>query len=57
MLDAMSSDLFSLPFVIRPATVAVAVSGVFLLLLLAQWPALRRVARSNLADEVRVREG
>jgi putative ABC transport system permease protein len=57
MLDAMSSDLFSLPFVIRPATVAVAVSGVFLLLLLAQWPALRRVGRSNLADEVRVREG
>jgi putative ABC transport system permease protein len=57
MLDTMSSDLFSLPFVIRPVTVAVAVSGVLLLLLLAQWPALRRVARSNLADEVRVREG
>jgi putative ABC transport system permease protein len=57
MLDAFSNDLFSLPFVERPATVAVTLSGIFALALLAEIPALRRLARVNLADEVRIREG
>ena len=57
MLNAFSSDLFSLPFVLSASTVAITLSSIFVLVLLAQWPALRRVARSNLADEVRVREG
>jgi putative ABC transport system permease protein len=57
MLGAFSSDLFSLPFVLSASTLAITLSSIFVLVLLAQWLALRRVARSNLADEVRVREG
>jgi putative ABC transport system permease protein len=57
MLRAFSSDLFALPFVLSARTVAITLSSIFVLTLLAQWPALRRVARSNLADEVRVQEG
>jgi hypothetical protein len=31
--------------------------GVFVMVLVAQWPALRSVARMSLADSVRSREG
>jgi putative ABC transport system permease protein len=57
LLSAFDSELFSLPFVVRPATVAVTLGGVVAVVLLAQWPALRRVARLDLAEAVRVREG
>lgn len=57
MLARFSSDLFQLPFVLSAGTVAAAGVGVVLVLLLAQWPALRTVSRASLADLVRVREG
>jgi putative ABC transport system permease protein len=57
LVGAFSSDLFALPFVISPATLAISCGGVFLVLLVAQWPALRSVGRMSLADSVRSREG
>ena len=57
VLALYSSDLFRLPFVLSPITVATAASGIIIVLLLAQWPALRQVARESLADAVRTREG
>jgi putative ABC transport system permease protein len=54
-LALFSSDLFQLPFVLSPATIGAAGIGIVLVLLLAQWPALRSVARASLADMVRVR--
>ncbi|HEY7955282.1 MAG TPA: ABC transporter permease, partial [Polyangia bacterium] len=57
VLALYSSDLFRLPFVLSPATLASAAAGILAVLLLAQWPALRRVARESLAEAVRTREG
>jgi putative ABC transport system permease protein len=57
VLALYSSDLFALPYVMSPPTVLVAAVGVVLTLLLAQWPALRQLARANLAEAVRTREG
>jgi putative ABC transport system permease protein len=57
VLALYSSDLFRLPFVLSPLTVATAMGGVVIVLLVAQWPALRQVARDSLADAVRSREG
>jgi putative ABC transport system permease protein len=57
VLALYSSDLFRLPFVLSPATVATAASGILIVLLVAQWPALRQVARESLADAVRTHEG
>jgi putative ABC transport system permease protein len=57
VLALYSSDLFRFPFVLSPTTVATAASGIVFVLLLAQWPALRQVARDSLADAVRTREG
>lgn len=53
MLGAFSSDLFALPFVLRPATVAASLGSVFVVALVAQRPALRRIARTSLAEAVR----
>ena len=57
LVGVFSSDLFALPFVTSAVTYAVCVTGVFVVLLLAQWPALRSVGRMSLADSVRSREG
>ena len=57
VLTMFSSDLFQLPFIVSPATVATAVIGILIVLLVAQWPALRQVGRASLADAVRSREG
>jgi putative ABC transport system permease protein len=57
VLALYSSDLFRFPFVLSPATVATAATGIVIVLLLAQWPALRHVARDSLAEAVRTREG
>ncbi|HVV85481.1 MAG TPA: ABC transporter permease [Kofleriaceae bacterium] len=54
---AFSSDLFTLPAVVSPATLAIAIGGILAVLLLAQWPAIRMVGRMSLADAVRTREG
>ncbi len=57
VLALYSSDLFRLPFVLSPLTAATAALGIVIVLLVAQWPALRQVARESLADAVRTREG
>ncbi|HTL35646.1 MAG TPA: FtsX-like permease family protein [Kofleriaceae bacterium] len=57
LVGVFSSDLFALPFVTSPITYTISITGVFAVLLLAQWPALRSVARMSLADSVRSREG
>lgn len=57
LLSVFSSDLFALPFVTTPFTFAISIAGVFFVLLVAQWPALRSVGRMSLADSVRSREG
>jgi len=56
LLHSYSSDFFSLPFYVYPRTVFMAFLGVFLILVVAQWPALRRVARMNLAEATKLRE-
>lgn len=56
ILALYSSDLFRFPYVMRPETVAFAVCGVVAVLLVAQWPALRGLARASLAEAVRARE-
>lgn len=50
----MLLTMLQLPFVLSPATVVV---GILIVLLVAQWPALRQVGRASLADAVRSREG
>ncbi len=55
VLALYSGDLFAFPFVLSRATVAWSLSGVLFVLLVSEWPALRQVARSNLADAVRER--
>lgn len=57
LLATFESDLFSLPFVLSPGALGLTLGGIFVLVLLAQAPALRRVARANLAEAVRAREG
>lgn len=57
LLGVFSSDLFTLPFATSPLTSGISIAGVFLVLLLAQWPALRTVSRMSIADSVRSREG
>ncbi|MEZ4315033.1 MAG: ABC transporter permease, partial [Polyangiaceae bacterium] len=57
MLDAFSSELFGLPFVFAAKTVGATAVGIFVLALIAEWPALRMVAKTNLAEAVRAREG
>jgi putative ABC transport system permease protein len=56
LTSAFSSELFTLPFVVAPVTLIVAVGGILAILLVAQWPALRSVGRMELADAVRTRE-
>jgi putative ABC transport system permease protein len=56
VLALYSSDLFALPYVLAPRTVAVSALGIVAVLLLAQWPALRALARTSLADAVRTRD-
>jgi len=56
VLALYSNDLFRLPYVMSPQTVVFAVSGIVAVLLVAQWPALRRLSRASLAEAVRTRE-
>jgi putative ABC transport system permease protein len=57
VLGLYTSDLMTFPFVLSPVTVVVAAVGILFVLGLAQWPALRIVARMSLAETVRSREG
>jgi putative ABC transport system permease protein len=56
ILKLYSSDLFRLPYVMAPPTIALTICGILAVLLIAQWPALRRLARASLAEAVRTRE-
>jgi len=55
-LGLSSSDLFTLPLWLSPRTIIATLLGVLLVLLAAQWPALRAVARANLAETAKLRE-
>ncbi len=55
VLGLYSGDLFTFPFVVSSETIGASIGGVFLVLLVSQWPALRAVARTNLAEAVRTR--
>ncbi|MDE3074569.1 MAG: ABC transporter permease [Chloroflexota bacterium] len=55
-LQLVSSDLFSMPFWVSGRTVGIALIGTVLVLLFAQWPALRSVSRADLAEAVKSRE-
>jgi len=56
-LTLYSSDMFAIPFVFSPMTVAMVGVGSLVVLFLAQAPALRRIASTSLAETVRSREG
>jgi putative ABC transport system permease protein len=56
VLALYSNDLFRLPYVMSPQTITFAVCGIVAVLFVAQWPALRRLARASLAEAVRTRE-
>jgi ABC-type antimicrobial peptide transport system permease subunit len=56
VLAFYSNDLFRLPYVMSPQTTAFAVSGIVAVLLVAQWPALRRLAGASLAEAVSTHE-
>ncbi len=56
VLALYSNDLFQLPYVMSPQTIGVALGGIVAVLFVAQWPALRRLARASLAEAVRTRE-
>ncbi len=55
-LGLYESDLFTLPFVLSPATFILSAVGIVGVLLLAQWPSLRLVGSLDLAESVRARE-
>ncbi|MGE5654716.1 MAG: ABC transporter permease, partial [Bacillota bacterium] len=56
IVASVESDILSLPYWIDGATVGLACSGIMIVLLLAQMPALRQVARMNVAEAAKSRE-
>lgn len=52
--DAFSSEIFSFDVVITPASFVLTSVGILLTMLLAAWPAARRVNRLNLAEATKV---
>ena len=52
--DAFSSELFRFDVVITPTSFALTSLGILLTILLAAWPAIRRVNRLNLAEATKV---
>ncbi|MCA9958487.1 MAG: FtsX-like permease family protein, partial [Anaerolineales bacterium] len=52
--DAFSSELFSLDITIAPTSYVITSLGILLTMLLAAWPAIRRVNRLNLAEATKV---
>ena len=55
MGKAFSSELFSFSVVIAPRSYLITAGGVLLTMVLAAWPAIRRVNRLNLAGATKVR--
>lgn len=56
MMEASSTESFSMQLTTLPRTYAMAVAGTLIVVLLAQWPGLRRVRRLDLAEAIRLRE-
>jgi putative ABC transport system permease protein len=56
LLDASSTEGFSLQLTVLPRTYGMAVFGTLFVVLLAQWPGLRRIRRLDLAEAIRLRE-
>jgi len=55
IMNATQTEGFSMKLVIYPQSYAMALGGVLLVTLLAQWPGLRRIARLDLAESIRLR--
>ncbi len=49
-----SSELFNFTIVILPRTYAITALGILLTMLLASWPAFRRISRLNLAEATKI---
>jgi ABC-type antimicrobial peptide transport system permease subunit len=56
MMEASSTESFSMQLTTLPRTYAFALLGTLVVVLLAQWPGLRRVRRLDLAEAIRLRE-
>lgn len=56
MMEASSTEGFSMQLITLPRTYALAVVGTLVVVVLAQWPGLRRVRRLDLAEAIRLRE-
>lgn len=54
MGSAFSSELFTFDIVISPLSYFLASVGILLTILVAAWPAMRRVNRLNLAEATKV---
>jgi len=51
---AFSSELFNFPIVINPRTYAITAIGILLTMIVASWPAFRRISRMNLAEATKI---
>jgi len=56
LMEASSTEGFTMQLVTLPRTYGLAVAGTLLVVLLAQWPGLRRIRRLDLAEAIRLRE-
>jgi putative ABC transport system permease protein len=51
---AFSSELFNFPIVINPRTYVITAIGILLTMIVASWPAFRRISRMNLAEATKI---
>jgi putative ABC transport system permease protein len=56
MMEASSTEGFTMNLVTLPRTYLIALIGTLLIVMLAQWPGMRRVRRLDLAEAIRLRE-
>lgn len=56
LMEMQATEGFSMQLVIYPRTYLLAVGGVLIGVLLTQWPGLQRIARTDLAGAIRLRE-
>lgn len=56
MMEASSTEGFTMQLVTLPQTYLMALAGTLIVVILAQWPGLRRVRRLDLAEAIRLRE-
>jgi ABC-type antimicrobial peptide transport system permease subunit len=54
MAGLFQTDLFSIPVVIFPSSYIISAAAILLTMLLAAWPAIRKVNRLNLAEATKL---